>query len=522
MGPHAEDLSIGLGEEREVPQLQSFGERRWISTSNGSGSGKVLTVASMNQSIVEVDYAVRGELAIRSEELRKQLEKSPGSLPFKRIVTCNIGNPQQLAQKPITFFRQVSSLVDYPDLLLKKNLHITKQLFAEDAITRSKQLLKAMGGSSGAYSHSQGIPLVREHVTKFIEERDGYPSDPDDIFLTAGASPGVQLVLHTLMAHPKVGIMIPIPQYPLYTATISMYEGNAVPYYLNEDAKWGLSLSELERSHEEATSKGLEVRALVVINPGNPTGGCLTQENMREIIDFCHRKRIVLLADEVYQANVWEAQSLPFHSFKKTARSMGSQYDDLELISFHSVSKGMVGECGRRGGYFECSGIDEEVKEMFYKVCSISLCPPVQGQVMVDLMVNPPRKGEPSHQLYQSEIEAIYESLKRRARKLADALNELEGVTCNPAQGAMYLFPQIRLPQGAVEAAEKVGRKADEFYCLELLNATGVCVVPGSGFRQRDGTWHFRSTFLPPEKEMDEFISNIATFHNNFLNRFRS
>ena len=97
------------------------------------------------------------------------------------------------------------------------------------------------------------------------------------------------------------------------------------------------------------------MRALCVINPGNPTGQCMTEENMRHTIDFCHQKGLLLLADEVYQTNVY-SDKLPFHSFKKVLKSMGSKYEDVELISFHSVSKGMVGECGRRGGYFECQG----------------------------------------------------------------------------------------------------------------------------------------------------------------------
>ncbi|KAJ3292219.1 hypothetical protein HK104_005489 [Borealophlyctis nickersoniae] len=472
----------------------------------------------MNQSIVKLDYAVRGELAIRAEELRKQLEDSPGSLPFDRIVNCNIGNPQQLGQKPITFFRQVACLIEYPDLLSEENIDTTRKLFPEDAIKRAESLLDSIG-SVGMYSHSQGIPLIREDVAKFIEERDGFPSNPKDIFLTAGASIGVQLVLHTLISHSKSGIMIPVPQYPLYNGTVAMYEGNVVPYFLNEDAKWSLSIEELERSHKEAASGGLDVRALCVINPGNPTGACLTEENIKEIIEFCIRNRLVLLADEVYQANIYE-HDYPFHSFKKVAKSMGTAAQNLELVSFHSISKGMIGECGRRGGYFECMGIDPEVQAMFYKVASISLCPPVHGQVMVDLVVNPPKEGDASYPLYRKEIDTIYESLKRRSAKLAQGLNSLQGVTCNPAQGAMYLFPRIRLPPKAVQAAEKAGRQPDEFYCLELLNATGVCVVPGSGFRQVDGTWHFRSTFLPPEDEMDKFIESISKFHEGFLGRY--
>ena len=100
-----------------------------------------------------------------------------------------------------------------------------------------------MGGSVGAYSHSKGIPLIRERIADFIKSRDGFPSDPESIFLTAGASPGVQTVLQTIIAHENVGIMIPIPQYPLYTASIALFGGKAIPYYLDEANDWSMSVS---------------------------------------------------------------------------------------------------------------------------------------------------------------------------------------------------------------------------------------------------------------------------------------
>jgi alanine transaminase len=128
---------------------------------------------------------------------------------------------------------------------------------------------------------------------------------------------------------------------------------------------------------------------------------------MRSIIEYCYKENIVLLADEVYQANIY-TRDLPFHSFKKVLKSMGPKYDSVELISFHSISKGMIGECGRRGGYFECVNVDSKIKELFYKISSVSLCPPVQGQVMVELMVNPPKRGEPSFELFTKEENGIY------------------------------------------------------------------------------------------------------------------
>ncbi|KAJ3306284.1 hypothetical protein HDV03_000206 [Kappamyces sp. JEL0829] len=402
------------------------------------------------------------------------------------------------------------------------NLPSTSKIFPRDAIDRAKELLSAMGGSVGAYSHSQGIPLVRQRIAEFIKERDGYPSNPENIFLTAGASPGVQTVLQTLIAHDNVGILIPIPQYPLYTATISLFGGQAVPYYLDESNNWSMSDAALEKSMLAAKQKNdqLDVRALCVINPGNPTGQCLNIDTMKSIIRFCKRENIVLMADEVYQANIYTKQ-LPFHSFKKVLKTMGPDYDDVQLVSFHSISKGMIGECGRRGGYFECVNISEDVQELFYKIASVSLCPPVQGQVMMELMVNPPKEGSPSHKLFIKEQSDILESLKRRAAKLAAAFNALEGVTCNDAEGAMYLFPQITIPPKAIKAAQAEDQEPDAFYAMALLNATGVCVVPGSGFGQVEGTWHFRSTFLPPEKEMDGFIKNIKVFHEKFMSQYK-
>jgi alanine transaminase len=242
---------------------------------------------------------------------------------------------------------------------------------------------------------------------------------------------------------------------------------------------------------------------------------------MREIIEFCKKNRVILLADEVYQTNIYQPEQRPFHSFKKVLKSMGPQYEGFEMISYHSISKGMIGECGRRGGYFECEGLDQSIMDEIYKISSISLCPNVQGQIMVDLMVNPPKKGDPSYDLYKQEYDAIYFSLIKRAKKLEDMFNNLEGCTCNSADGAMYLFPQIRLSQKAIAAAEHAGKAPDQFYCMALLEATGVCMVAGSGFGQVEGTAHFRSTFLPQPELFDDFCAGIKQFHAGFMDKYR-
>ena len=133
------------------------------------------------------------------------------------------------------------------------------------------------------------------------------------------------------------------------------------------------------------------------------------------------------------------------------------------------------------------------------------------------LMVQPPKEGEPSFPQYIQEKTDIQNSLQRRAEKIVHALNDLEGVTCNVTQGALYAFPSITLPQGAVDRAKELGKAPDMYYCLELLDATGIVVVPGSGFGQVDGTWHFRTTILPQEEDFDDVIGRMSTFHQHFL-----
>ncbi|KAI8374543.1 pyridoxal phosphate-dependent transferase [Radiomyces spectabilis] len=473
----------------------------------------------MNPYIRNVEYAVRGKLAIRSDQIREDLEAGVGEFPFKTVVNCNIGNPQQLNQKPITFFRQVASLCENPELLSEDKAHLVSQLYPADAIARAKKLLAMIGPSIGAYSHSQGVPGIRQTVARFLEERDGHPADPSTIYLTQGASSGVQTLLTLLTQNDKTGILIPIPQYPLYSATLSLVGATPVPYYLDEESGWSLDIDNLKTIVREARDQGVDVRALVIINPGNPTGQCLDSDNMRDILTFCHEQRLVLLADEVYQTNIYEPECRPFISFKKAMMEHPNKKiaQQLELVSFHSISKGMIGECGRRGGYFELCNFDYKVEEQIYKMASVSLCPNVHGQILVDLMCGPPRQGDPSYESYHAEVREIYESLRRRSKKLEKAFNSMEGVTCQPALGSMYLFPRIRLPEKAIAKAKQLGMAPDAFYCHEMLEATGVCVVPGSGFGQEHGTWHFRSTFLPPEHLFDDFCSNLQRFHDNFL-----
>lgn len=512
---------------------QASSSRGFASSSkNAAATYKpVLTTKSINPHVLEAEYAVRGEISNRANKYAAQIaEGKSDELPFSSVVTANIGNPQQqpyLAQKPLTFWRQVAALTEYPELMQQPGID---KIFPADTQERAKLLLDDVG-SVGAYSHSKGAAVVRKHVAEFIEQRDGYKSDPELIYLTTGASGGVQLLLQVIIAGPDSGVMIPIPQYPLYSAALALYNAQPVKYDLNPFDDWSLDVEAMSRSIDEARAKGVDVRACAVINPGNPTGQCLSYENIQDLVRMAYTKRVVLLADEVYQANIYQPDTRPFHSFKKVlldfSKSNAAQDQaiarSVELVSFHSISKGVSGECGRRGGYFELTNIDASVEAEIYKLASISLCPSLQGQIGVDMLVKPPSQGEPSYELYKQETQGIHATLKSRSDKMAKKFAELPGVEVEPAQGALYLFPRVTLPKGAHEAAKQKGKKVDEFYCLEMLDKTGICVVPGSGFgkmpEEETGACFFRTTVLA--KETDEFIERYGKFHSDFVNQYK-
>jgi alanine transaminase len=244
-----------------------------------------------------------------------------------------MGNP------PVTFLRQVLAIVSYPELLNSSDM-------PADAKSHAKTILDGCkGGSAGSYSDSPGVEIIRRHVADYLEKRDGgVKADWENILLCAGASEGIRAVMK-LLTNPnggdgtkRPGVMIPIPQYPLYSASLAEYNMDQVGYYLNEDKNWSLDLAELERSYSDALEQ-CQPRAIVIINPGNPTGNVLTRDNIETVVKFASERKLFVFADEVYQDNVY-ADGCTFHSFKKVMAEMGEPYASMELASFMSCSKG--------------------------------------------------------------------------------------------------------------------------------------------------------------------------------------
>jgi alanine transaminase len=478
----------------------------------------------VNPRVKKAEYAVRGRVVARAQEIEEELKRGSSTRKFDKIIYCNIGNPHALGQKPVTFIRQVLAACVCPSLM-------DAGILPTDVVVRAKEYLAGTGGSGvGAYTETAGLAVVRRQVAEFMERRDGVKADAKRIILTNGASDAIrrviQLILHDDVSmdggvergHERQGIMIPCPQYPLYSCQIVLSGGSIVYYESDEAREWGVTRAELERSFLEATGSGVVVKALVVINPGNPTGAVLSESDIEEIVRFAEERKLVILADEVYQENVY-VEGKKFESFKKVVAKLQSK---ALLFSFHSTSKGLLGECGIRAGYVEAVNVPDDVFKELIKLSASQLSSNTLGQIACGLMCSPPRQGDTSFDLYHRETQDIFESLKRRAAKLSRKMQSIHGFSFpSPIQGAMYAFPSIKLPAKAVEEAEKRKMAPDEFYCMELLENTGIVCVPGSGFGQRKDTYHFRTTILPPESDIDNLTYLLADFHTNWTQQFQ-
>ncbi len=455
---------------------------------------------TLNQHLLDLEYAVRGPLAIRAAKLARQ---------GKKIIPCNIGNPQALGQKPMTFYRQVLSLMEFPEAI--RNERSRGDFISGDVLDYAEDFL-SHGPGTGAYTESKGPLFIREAVAKFINKRDevetsdGIPSDPENIFLTDGASAGARNIIELLVAKPNDGIMIPIPQYPLYSATIRRCGGVQVNYFPDEDDDWALTRDILDESISDAKKDGVNVKAIVVINPGNPTGAILDESSIKDVVNFARENGITIIADEVYQENLYGAEFISF------AKSVGEE--KIPIFSLHSASKGFYGECGHRGGYLEVrnppkiAGTEAHFNDILVKQASVSLCSNTVGQALIYMVVNPPQEGSDAYPLFEEEKKAILESQFEKATMIKNAFQEMDSVDCFGRIGALYLFPRLNnLPNG----------KSDFDYCMSLLDETGLSTVNGSGFGQKEGTQHLRIAFIPPKEMLHDVLPKWIEFHNNYV-----
>ncbi|KAJ4936601.1 hypothetical protein JOQ06_001190 [Pogonophryne albipinna] len=444
------------------------------------------------------------------EELRQKLRK-----PYKQVIDLYWGNPHAAGVKPLSFVRQVLAACLYPDLVKSNTLPV-------DVRQRAQSLLgECAGGSVGSYTDTAGIPEIVHRISEFITKRDGgAPSDPENIYISPGSQWSLRNILKVLVnsqASPRTGVLTPWPCYPITNFTIKELGGVTVPYYLSEEQGWELQVEELHRALDSA--KGLcNPVTLYVINPGNPAGYVQSRKTMQEVIRFASEKRLSLLADEVYQECVHGEKS-EFLSYKRVLSEMGPPLSDtVELASFHSASKGFMGECGLRGGYVELVNLDPDVMKCIYKLFSTDSCAPVLSQIALDLMTNPPQPGDPSYPLYSEETQHIKTMMVHNVKRVFEVLNSLPGFSCQPVEGGGFAFPRLHLPPKAIQ-------KAKVIYLIEPRNGNGTRFVllyetPGGSWCVSP-TWHGERTKggHPPHQEISLNLKNMKKLDSTVLAR---
>ena len=165
--------------------------------------------------------------------------------------------------------------------------------------------------------------------------------------------------------------------------------------------------------------------------------------------------------------------------------------------------------------------IDPEVKAQIVKLASIMLCSSTLGQLGMELVLNPPEKHQPSYERFMKEKTEILGALKRKSEIIYEMFNQMENITCNQVEGAMYALPCVSFSKKAIAEAKGLGMEVDKFYVLRALEETGIILVPGSGFGQRPGRYHFRITVLSPEETLRELLLSFKRFNSRFHNQFK-
>jgi alanine-synthesizing transaminase len=339
---------------------------------------------------------------------------------------------------------------------------------------------RAMRDGHNTYGPSAGIPAAREAVAAEYTTK-GFPISADRVFITAGTSEGIELTLSAVIDRGGE-VLVPMPTYPLYTAVLAKLDASAKYYRLDPSRAWMPDLDELRSLVTPAT------RALVLIDPNNPTGAVYPAETRRALIDFAEDHGLLILADEVYGDLGFSGSVEPY----------GKLDPDAPIVSFSSLSKAYLAP-GWRTGWMavgRSSRLDAVVAAV-RKLTDARLCSSVPMQYAVAEAL----AGDRSHQI------TFRKELKARADLTVSRLRAMPGVTVVAPTAAFYAMPRISLPHG----------RTDEDYVKALLHATGVLCVYGSGFGLPADEGFLRIVFLAPLDELVEIYDLMARFTAEYL-----
>jgi alanine-synthesizing transaminase len=342
--------------------------------------------------------------------------------------------------------------------------------------------------NSAGYSDSKGIFSARKAVMHYTQQQGIAGVALDDIYLGNGASELIVMAANALLDNGDE-LLVPSPDYPLWTAATSLSGGKPVHYRCDEGNNWMPNLADI-RAKITPRTKGI-----VVINPNNPTGVMYSDELLRGIVQIAREHELVILADEVYDKVLYDGVS---HT------ALASLSTDVLTLTFNSLSKAYR-SCGYRAGWMVLSGPKEVAKDFIEglnMLANLKLGSNVPGQYAVQTALGG----------YQSINDLVKEGGRlRRQRDLAyELITAIPGVSCVKPQAALYMFPKL---DPAVYPIDD-----DRQFFMQVLRETRVMLVQGTGFNYTDNQ-HFRIVFLPHEDDLREAINRLAKFLESYRKR---
>lgn len=331
----------------------------------------------------------------------------------------------------------------------------------------------AMRANKNGYAPSSGVVEAREAVAE-DNARKGI-SNIVHTFLTSGSSEAIDLAIAALV-DPGDNVLIPSPGYPLYPAVLARFEAEARWYRLDESNGWQPDPESIRDLIDERT------RALVLINPNNPTGSVVSEELIHQLIEIATEHDLLIFSDEIYDRLVFEPRS-----FVATA----SLSSEAKIVTLHGLSKVFLAP-GFRLGWASISGPESELSEY---------CEAIQKLERARLSANHPEQYAvaPALRGPMDFLDGVMAKLRSRRDLVVERLNSMSGVSCVAPRGAFYAFPKIDLGI------------SDSEFCERVIKETGVVIVPGSGFGGLAGDGHFRLVFLPPEDVLERALDRIGS-----------
>ncbi|MCL2830904.1 MAG: pyridoxal phosphate-dependent aminotransferase [Betaproteobacteria bacterium] len=361
-------------------------------------------------------------------------------------------------------------------------------VFGFDAPEEIQQDMILNMPNAAAYSDSKGIFPARKAVMHYTQQQDIKGVTLEDIYIGNGASELIVMAMNALLDNGDE-VLVPMPDYPLWTAAVSLSGGTPVHYLCDEQAGW---LPDLEDIRARITPR---TRALVLINPNNPTGALYPDELLRDIIEIARTHGLVLYSDEIYDKVLYEG-------VRHTA--LASLSEDVLTITFNGLSKNYR-SCGYRAGWMVVSGEKRQARDYIEGLdilSSMRLCSNVPAQYAIQTALG-------GHQSI-NELVAPGGRLRRQRDLAYELLSEIPGVSCVKPKASLYMFPRLDLKMYPIDD--------DQAFISELLLEEKVLLVQGSGFNWHKPD-HFRLVFLPHEDDLKDAIARIARFLDGYRKR---